>query len=290
MRRPPLPPHPPAYDPATLNKPILSAAGARVSDRPPNPSGKVFVLEYHHLGVSKDSMFRSPDQFRGDLERLYKMGFRPEMVTDYLTGSKGLPVGASPAVFTFDDSNPDQIKLNSDGTLSKDCFLGIWQEFAASHPDFPIRATFFVLPDTMWGQRAMLPAKLALVSKLGCELGNHTMTHPILRKLSDDRVKYEIGAAQERLEKLGVAMPCSLALPFGVSPKNKSLLAGFDFDGRHIAPKAVFLVGANPALPPDSSKFNRLRIPRIQAYEGPFGIKDWLDQVDKGKVKLYVAG
>jgi peptidoglycan/xylan/chitin deacetylase (PgdA/CDA1 family) len=168
--------------------------------------------------------------------------------------------------------------------------LGIWQEFATSHPEFPVRATFFVLPDTLWGQRSMLPAKLALLSKLGCELGNHSMTHPILRKLPDDKVKWEIGEAQERLEKLGVAMPCSLALPFGVSPKNKALLAGFDFDGRHIAPKAVFLVGANPAPAPSSSKFNRLRIPRIQAYDGPLGLKYWLDEVEKGRVKLYVTG
>jgi hypothetical protein len=259
-----------------------------VTDRPSNPLGAVFVLEYHHLGTSRNSMFRTPDLFRGDLERLDKMGFRPETVTDYLNGSKELAKGASPAVFTFDDSNADQVKLNPDGSLAPDCFLGIWQEFAKTHPEFPIRATFFVLPDTMWGQPKMLPAKLQLLAKLGCELGNHTMTHPILRKLTDEKAEWEIGAAEERLEKLGVPMPASLALPFGVSPRNKSILAGFDYDGKHVAPKAVFLVGANPAPPIGSPKFNRLRIPRIQAYEGPFGIKYWLEKVQGGDVKLYV--
>lgn len=250
----------------------------------------VFVLMYHHLGATKSPWFRTPEQFRGDLERLDKMGFRPETVTDFLNGSKQLPAGATPAVFTFDDSNADQVKLNPDGTLAKDCFLGIWQEFAASHPEFPIRATFFVLPDVMWGQPSMVSAKVALLNKLGCELGNHTMTHPILKKLSDDKVKWEIGEAQERLEKLGVAMPCSLALPFGVSPKNRSLLGGFEFDGQHIAPKAVFLVGSNPAPAPGNPKFNRLRIPRIRASEGDLCLTYWLDQAAKGRVKLYVTG
>ncbi len=266
------------------------SSGKPVSDRSANPKGSVFILEYHHLGISKDTMFRSPDQFKGDLERLYKMGFRPETVNDYLKGSTELAKGASPAVFTFDDSNPDQVKLNPDGSLASDCFLGIWQDFTKTHPDFPIRATFFVLPDTMWGQRKMLSAKLDLLRKLGCELANHTMTHPVLRKLTDEKAEYEIGEAEMRLEKLGVAAPASLALPFGVSPHNKGILSGFDYQGKHIAPKAVFLVGANPAPPVSSPKFNGLRVPRIQACEGPFGITYWLDQVDSNKVKLFVAG
>jgi hypothetical protein len=235
-------------------------------------------------------MFRSVDRFKGDLERLYGMGFRPETVTDFLAGSKELPRGASPAVFTFDDSNPDQVKLNPDGSVAADCFLGIWLDFAKTHPDFPVRATFFVLPDTMWGQKKMLPQKLQLLHQLGCELGNHTMTHPILRKLSDEQAEYEIGEAELRLSKLGVPIPASLALPFGVSPRNRSILEGFPYLGTHIAPKAVFLVGANPALPVTNPKFNRLRIPRIQACEGPFGITYWLDKASKGQVKLFVAG
>ena len=260
---------------------------ARVTDRPSNPDGAVFVVEYHHLGDSKDSMFRSADKFRADLQRYDRMGFRPVTVSEYLRNQMQLAPGASPLVVTFDDANPDQVKLLPDGKLAPDCFLGIWQEFARTHPEFPIRATFFVLP-TMWGQHSLLDKKLSLLKSLGCELGNHTITHPILRKLPDAKVKWEVGEAELRLAKLGVPIPAPLALPFGSSPKNKDLLRGFDYEGTHIAPPGVFLVGAGPARVTTSKKFDHLRIPRIQAYDGPFGIKFWLDEVQKGKVKLYV--
>ena len=202
-------------------------------------------------------------------------------MSNYLAGTYTLPPGSSPLVVTFDDSNPDQIKFTPDGHVDKKCFIGIWQEFTASHPDFPVVATFFVLPDVMWGQPKFRQAKLKYLLSLGCEIGNHTMTHPILKKLSDEKVKYEIGEAELKLKTLGLPTPACLALPFGVSPKNRSLLNGFDYKGVHIQPKAVFLVGAEPALNVRSPKFNRLRIPRIQACEGPSGLTYWLDRLEK---------
>lgn len=263
------------------------STAAPASNRPSNPNGKVFVLEYHNVCAGKGDFFRPTDKFRQDLERLYTMGFRPVNVTDYLENRMPLPKGASPAVFTFDDADPSQIRFNPDGTLDPNCAVGIWQAFAQKHPDFPVRATFFVLPE-MWNQKQFVTQKVALLRKMGSELGNHTITHPILRKLSDDRVKEEIGDAELKLKALGVPLPASMALPFGSSPRNKALLKGFDWKGIHVAPKAVFLVGANPAPAPTDPKLNRLAIPRIQAYDGPFGIDYWLDRVQKGEVKLYV--
>jgi hypothetical protein len=266
-----------------------SSSLPRVTQRSANTDGAVFVVEYHHLGYSKDTMFRSPEKFRADLDRFYRMGFRPVTVTEYLANRMPLAPGASPVVFTFDDANPDQVKLNPDETLAPDCFLGIWQDFAKLHPDFPVRATFFVLP-TMWGQHALLSKKLGLLKSLGCELGNHTITHTALRKLPDDRVEWEVGEAELRLINLGVPSPAPLALPLGSSPKNKTLLAGFDYKGVHIAPTGVFLVGANPAPARTSPKFDHLRIPRIQACEGLDGLDYWFQQLDRKRVKLYVAG
>ncbi|AIE85631.1 polysaccharide deacetylase [Fimbriimonas ginsengisoli Gsoil 348] len=251
--------------------------------------GSVFVVEYHHIRAGKNSMIRSPKEFRADLERLYKLGFRPCTVSQYLNNQMDMPPGATPAVFTFDDSNPSQLQLRPDGAVDPNCAVGIWQEFAKLHPDFPVRATFYVLPDVMWGQPKMLEKKLALLKSLGCELGNHTVTHPILRKLSDDKVKEEIAVATDRLEKLGVPLPVSLALPFGVSPKNKQLLRGFDYKGKRYVQKAVFLVGAEPACSPMDPKLDRYRIPRIQAYNGPMGLPEWLDKFERGQVKAYVA-
>lgn len=243
----------------------------------------VFVGEWHHIEKGKTTMHRDPKDFRKDLERLYKDGFRPVTATEYLTGKMDLPPGASPVVMTFDDSNPSQFQLKPDGTVDPECGIGIWQAFAQEHPDFPVHGTFYVLPDVMWGQPKMVEGKVKMLKEMGSELANHTMSHPILRKLSDAKATSEITDANARLRKFGVEGPISLALPFGVSPRNKKLVPGLIEKGEL---SAAFLVGANPAPPPGKIKF--AGVPRIQAYDGPYGLKEWLDKFEKGNVTVYV--
>jgi hypothetical protein len=259
-----------------------------VSDRPANEKGVVFIVEYHHVRDGKGTMFRTVSEFRSDLERYYKLGFRPCTVSQYLDDKMDLPPGASPMVFTFDDANPSQLRLLPNGDIDPNCAVGIWQDFAKTHPDFPVRATFYVLPQ-MWGQKMFIDKKVAILKDLGCELGNHTITHPILRKKTDDQVKQEIGEASDRLAGYGVSMPPSLALPYGSSPKNAALTHGFTWKGKTYALKACLLVGAEPAPPVGSPKYNPFRLPRVQACAGASGIDDWLDQLEKGRVKVYVA-
>ena len=263
-------------------------AKAPVSSRPGNLNGRVFVAMYHHLGDRKDPMFRTVSEFTRDLDRMDKLGFRPVTVSAYLTGHMDLAPGASPVVMTFDDANADQVRFLDDGSLDTTCMLGLWEAFAKIHPEFPIHATFFVLPKSLFGQPKWREKKLELLKNLGCELANHTITHPILRKQSDGKVKEEIGDASEALEKLGQPLPTSLALPFGSSPHNKELLRGFDWHGKHVELTGVFLVGSNPAPAPSDPKFNRHAIPRIQANEGEYGLTYWLDLFQMGKVKVYV--
>jgi hypothetical protein len=261
----------------------------RVTRRRANTSGAVLILEYHHVKKGKGDMFRLPEQFAADLERLYNMGFRPVTVSEYLADKMELPPGASPVVMTFDDSNPSQFQLKENGQPDPSCAIGIWQAFAEKHPDFPIRATFYVLPDVMWGQPKLVQKKVELLRSWGCELGSHTVTHPQLKRLSDEQVKKELAGAIDALERLGERGPVSLALPFGISPKNKALLKGFAFGGKSYQMKAAMLVGAEPAPAPGSPNLNPYRIPRIQAYPGESGSDHWLKQVEKGAVKVYVA-
>lgn len=250
--------------------------------------GKVFVVEYHHIRSGKGTMFRTTAEFKADLARFYKDGFRPVTVSEYLDNKMPLPPGAAPVVFTFDDANPSQIRFLDDGTLDPNCAVGIWEGFAKTHPDFPVHATFYILP-VMWSQPKWVTKKIELLHSLGCELADHTITHPILRKLTDDKVKWEIGEAWLRLEKLGEPAPYSFAFPYGVSPRNKNLVKGFEYQGQQIRPKAAFLVGAEPAPSPIDPKLDRYRIPRIQACKGPSGLDDWLGRFEKGDVKVYVA-
>ncbi|MBC8064902.1 MAG: polysaccharide deacetylase family protein [Chlorobia bacterium] len=259
----------------------------RVTNRPANRDGVVFIAEYHHIRKGKSTMERAPNLLRRDLERLYKLGFRPINVKEFLAGRFELPPGASPVVLTFDDANPSQVRFDAEGKLDPECGLGILEEFSKSHPDFPPKATFFVLPE-LWGQPADRAKKIEMIKAWGGEVANHTVTHPNLGRLTDQRVKEEIAGSFKLLEPFG-GNPELLALPLGISPKNKSLLKSFELQGKNYNLDAVFLVGANPAPPPTSAKFDRYRIPRIQACEGPFGLDDWLDKLETGQVKPYVA-
>ncbi len=260
----------------------------RVSDRKGNTMGTVFVAEYHQFKAGRGEMFRTPKQFRNDLETFYKAGFRPVLASEFLANKMPLPPGASPVVMTFDDSSPTQLQLKPDGTVDPNCAVGIWQAFAKEHPDFPVHGTFFVLPDNLWSNRKNDPRKIKLIFELGSEIANHTIHHPQLKRLSDEKVKWELGTANEKLEALGQKMPVSMALPFGISPKNKALLKGFDWNGGHTAFTGVFLSGAEPAKSPNNPKFNSLRVPRILATTVPFGLDYWFKELKAGRVKPYV--
>jgi peptidoglycan/xylan/chitin deacetylase (PgdA/CDA1 family) len=262
---------------------------ARVSERPANIEGRVFIVEYHKISKEEARWDRSIDRFRNDLERLYRMGFRPVTLTEYLDDRMDLPPGASPVVFTFDDAHASQFRLLDSGSIDPESAVGIWLDFARRHPDFPVKASFYVLPDVMWSQPRHLERKLALLKEWGSELGSHTMSHTSLARLSDEGVKRELAEAIEFLAGLGFGDDVSIALPYGISPKNRSLLERFEWNGREYAMRGALLVGANPAPAPSSPDFDRFRIPRIQGIEGDFGITFWLDKVERGDVQVYVA-
>ena len=260
----------------------------RITGRPGNTKGAVFVVEYHHIRPGKGDMFRPVSEFRKDLENFYNAGFRPVLASEYLSNRMPLAPGALPIVITFDDATPSQVQLLPNGQVDPNCAVGIWQDFARTHPTFPVHATFFILPDVMWSPKRFDARKVKLIFGLGSELANHTMTHPKLSHLTDEQVKSELGNSEEKLESFGQRSPHSLALPYGISPKNKMLLTGFNWKGKAIQFSGVFLVGANPSPSPNSPKFNRYRIPRIMAISGPYGIDFWLRQLGQGHVKPYV--
>jgi len=260
----------------------------RVTKRAANLDGRVFVAEYHHIRAGKGDMYRTPKQFKDDLQSFYDLGFRPVLASEFLENKMPLPAGASPIVITFDDSMPTQLQLRDDGSVDPTCAVGIWQSFAKEHPDFPVRATFFILADHLWTTNESDPRKPKLLRDLGCEFANHTISHPQLRRLSDARVKSELGTANEKLVELGQPMPVSMALPYGIFPKNRALLKGFDWKGKHVAFTGVFLSGAQPSRSPNDPKFNRLRIPRILATPVKFGLDYWLKELKEGRVRPYV--
>jgi peptidoglycan/xylan/chitin deacetylase (PgdA/CDA1 family) len=265
---------------------------ATASSVPANEAGLIPVLEYHRI-VKKAGIYdRSPAAFRKDLDRLYKERYRPVALQDVLAGNIDLPAGLSPVILTFDDADATQFRYKPDGTLDPDCAVAILQEFEQKHPDWKTKATFYVLPESAFGPAKQRPEKLRILrDEMGLEIGNHTVTHGSLKRMTDAQVQKEIGGA---VQKINAYLPDtkveSIALPMGISPKNKALLKSGTYNGTTYANKAVMLVGANPGPSPFSKKFDPMAWPRIQAVEGPSGSTYWLDKLKKPGVRYVSDG
>ncbi len=255
-----------------------------------NEAGVIPILEYHDVLPKERSMVRSVDNFKHDLQRLYDEGYRPVPLRDVLDNKINLPIGMAPVVFTFDDARASQFRYLPDGSIDPTCVIGMWQEFAKTHPDFPVKATFYVLPESGFGPSAVAGKKMQALIAMGCEIGNHTVTHPALSKLSDDAVTRELGECVAKIEKLAPGTKVdTMALPMGISPKNKKLLVSGTWNGQAYSNRAVMLVGANPAPAPISKRFNPMRLPRIQAGDKASMSTFWLDSIKNGDQGRYIS-
>ncbi len=247
---------------------------------------RVPIIMYHSIGDKEKYMVRSYSNFKKDLIRLYRMGFRPVTLLDYVTNKISIPKGKSPVVLTFDDSRESQFRLTQSNKPAHNCFVGVWSDFAKSHPEFPVKGTFFILPNGPFGKSKAGKIKVKMLLSWGCELASHTYNHRFLNKLSDSEVKRELAISMDWIKSIG-GQAKTFALPFGVNPKNKTLLKGFDYKGKHYEYEAVCLAGDTPARSPSDPKLNKKAIPRIEASPAGDGLDVWLDRIESGKVKVY---
>ena len=255
-----------------------------------NEVGLVPILEYHGI-VSKECWLgRSRANFTKDLNRLYKEGYRPISLADYLSNRIDLPAGKSPVVLTFDDSIESQFCFRRDGTLDPGCAVAIMIKFHEAHKDFPLKATFFVLPKKAFQDPKTAKRKLKLLIKWGFEIGNHTLRHGWLNRMSDKQVENEIGGGAALLHQLvPEAAVETLAFPGGLAPRNRRLIKDGTYKGFQYHNRGGFLAAWEPAPAPVARGQNRMRIERILACEGPYGVTYWLDQMKSGAVKRYVC-
>jgi peptidoglycan/xylan/chitin deacetylase (PgdA/CDA1 family) len=260
----------------------------RVTDRPGDTNGDVLVLMYHRFEESERYMVRSLANFKTDLKRLRDAGFRPVTLSEYIDDKMDLPSGASPVVLTFDDSWDSQFRLLPDGSPDPKTAVGAWSEFARKHPDFPVKGTFFCLANGPFGRAAHGPKKIKMLQDWGSEIGAHTMSHPNLARLSDEKVKEEMAKIRFYLERRGAKNVRSFALPYGLLPTNRKLLHGFLWNGNVLKYDAVVLAAGNPAPSPKSSRLNRLRIPRVIGSQDVYGIDNWLKRLRNKTWKPFV--
>ena len=228
------------------------------------------VLEYHLIKSPEARWSRTPDNFRRDLEWLYRNNYYPLNLRDLLNNFKDLPKGRTPVVLTFDDSSSGQFRYLPDGRLDPDCAVGLMKTFHDKHPkDWPMRATFFIVigtnnPDrNIFGQAEYREKKLKQLAEWGMEVASHTYWHDRLDGISPGQARYSLAKSVDTLKKLSGQEIVSLALPMGLYPADGSVFTGkhqkINYDLKLVAEVAG---GMQPM--PGSKDFNPRHIHRIQ--------------------------
>ena len=268
---------------------VLDAQSAALSPpRAPNVMGAIPVLEYHLIGERESRWSRNWQRFARDLELLHERGYRPITIRQLVRREIDVAPGLSPVVITFDDASPGQFRylvagdsVRTDPTSA----VGIWNAFAARHPEWKGRGVFCVLAGAdsghaffgdkgIQGQRTAwrFPKLRSLVAD-GHELCNHTLWHANLGRMSDEKVQEQLARAQLAVDSAvpGYRMR-TMALPLGIWPANRALLSS----GKWTDPKslkesrytidAVLMVAGGPSKSPFDPAFNPLAIPRVQVF------------------------
>ena len=285
---------------------IPDAAGGRQ----PNLYGKIPVLEYHLIGDSDTRWQRSYDSFRQDLQSLYDRGYRPVSVSDLVDKRLDIPAGLSPVVFTFDDASPSQFRFveeNGEVKIDPNSALGIWFEFARTHPGWSNRASFCMLSGaeagrSFFGDKGIegqksewRHRKVRILVDSGFELCNHTLWHANLSKQTDALVEEQIARLNLAIDS---AVPGykvrTLALPLGEWPKNRTLAEKGQWkeprSGKSTSYKfdAILQVSGGLSRSPHDTLFNSLRIPRFQVFGNE--LSKMLDQMDRNGQRYVSAG
>lgn len=249
-----------------------------------NELGDVPVLMYHRISADPRSVYeRTPQEFRGELERLAAEDYAPVTASEYASGDIDVPAGKHPVVLTFDDSSTTQFTLDSSGRPTTGSAVGILLDVASEHPGFRPTATFYAFDppfEEPGGRRS-----LTWLHRHGFEIGNHTLNHPNLGKVSPEQAQREIAGMQRVITGAVPGTPVrSLALPLGRHPDPEGIAVDGSADGTTYHHDSVMLVGSNPAPSPWSADFDRTSVPRVRSQgpggeDAPYGSTAWLDKL-----------
>ncbi len=262
----------------------------------PNELGEAMILMYHSIGVTEAEWTRTPENFRRDLEELYKRGYRSVSLLDYVHGEIDLPPGTSPVIFTFDDSTLGQfnyIEVDEGLEIDPNSAVGILEDFYKDYPDFGRAATFYTFYPLPFRQTTYIQEKYEFLQDNGYEIGNHSYGHANFSKISQDNVIKELARhAKRTAEILPGYQVRTLALPYGAFPEDRSVLASGEYEGFSYTNDAILMVGYRPAQSPFSDKFDPMRLPRVRASETKVdgvGMYDWLKYFEANPHRRYIS-
>ncbi len=257
-----------------------------------NEIGQVMILMYHVIGGEEEQEWtQTGENFRRDLQNLYEQGYVLISLKDFVDNNIDIPAGKTPVVLTFDDGTAGHFRYlegeQGEKTIDPECAVGILLDFAGKHPGFGHTATFYI-NDRPFGQGKYWGEKLNHLVELGFDIGNHTLTHPRLNRISDLQVEEEIARlAQVVEETVPGYQVVSLALPFGIFPAERELLVKGEFAGYSYENRAALNVGANPAKSPVAVGFDRYRLPRVRGSTSE--LEKWFKYFEENPKEKYIS-
>ncbi len=292
---------PAAPAPRPLQPPMPAAQMAALHV---DESGRIPILMYHaihgpaHKGTlyDKEGLNIAPETFRKQLAMMYAAHWYPMNMRDILTARMDVPAGKTPVVLTFDDARGTQFHYLQDGSVDPNCAVGILQAFHKTHPDWPLKATFYVLPKSAWNpapfwQPGTETKKLRALEADGFEIANHTTTHRMMGRLPAKELIWEMAEAQRYMgdHVPGLRMD-TMALPGGDYPKNKALWADLR-SGKlgkiTYSNRCLLMAWGGPSRNWVDKKFDPDRISRIGV--GPGWAERAIKALQTGRIPEYVS-
>lgn len=259
----------------------------------PNEMGSVMVLMYHNLVDSdaKEGHYaRSFKNFRKDLERIHSEGYYLITLNELVNGRISVPAGKIPMVITVDDGYSTDIKFLENGEVDPNTVVGIMEAMKKEHPDFNAVASFYIFSHKVFGENPMDSKKVEYLLSRGYEIGNHTLSHENLKKISTDEVKRQILEQQKYISSYTDINNFTFSVPFGVKPDNFDELVSDQSWLKPYKMTASLNVGWNPIKSPYSVNFNPFSINRITVGDDEAELHFWLDEMKDSKNRFVSDG
>lgn len=269
------------------NLEIIISKGIDYNKYSINELGNIPVMMYHQIkdmkneetkytggNVDYDGYTRTSEAFRNDLEFYYQNGYRMIRLIDYVNGKIDVKLGYSPIVLTFDDGL-NEIKINGldendNLIIDPNCALGILEEYKNKYPDFNVTATFFLNSSLFYNQKYNEKIIKYMIDN-GYDIGNHTLSHPNINKISTSETQKEVGKMYQMLDKIIPDKYVKIvALPYGnpsSSNDNFKYILDGEYDGIKYNTISTLRVSWEADLSPFNKNFNKTYIKRIRAYD-----------------------
>ena len=238
-----------------------------------NEAGSIMVLEHHRVGG--DPGFApywtiSAEQFREELDYLYENDYYPINPRDLIENRIDVPAGKTPVVWMFDDSSDTQFTMVRRGggwVPDPEGAVGVLADFHKEHRDWPMRATFFVLPkadppNDLFGQPKLAGKKLQYLVDNGMEVGTHTLYHANLSTASRAVVQEQLARSVSEIQKhLPDYEVKTLGVSFGEYPADFSLLKSGSWNGNTYQLEGAVQVAGGASHPPGHRDLIPTRFP-----------------------------